>query len=314
MSDPRYDKVDPDVGLFRAPLASDLPSGSITASGGFGPVGVSLNSSGQIVIGTGGQSGLVGVLIKNTPLYPRLGNIPGQINVAVPIGGKAGNIVDTMTAGEITNMNGLTAGTKYYAASDGSLSSNPADGPCVGWTVEATRLVVRCSALTNGGEDLSGSTGAGAAVANTVTETAIQTYQLDANEVQAGSIYELSGWGSYSDTGTPTLAFTVRLGGIAGTVLAAIPAITLGSGVTGVPFRWAVTVNFQSATKAQASLKLDLGTSATTGAETPFLSPVAAAVTVDTTTAKTIGVDVTWGTASASNTLTPLATAAKRAA
>jgi hypothetical protein len=142
MADARYDKVNPDVGLFRAPLAAAINSGSVTATGGYGPVACSLNASGQVVIGTAGQSGFVGVFVKNFPLYPRLGNIPGQPNLAVPIGGEAGAIVDVMTAGEINNVN-LTAGTKYYAKSDGTLSTTSTDGPLVGWTVEATRLIVR---------------------------------------------------------------------------------------------------------------------------------------------------------------------------
>jgi len=143
MADSRYDKVNPEVGIFRAPLAADLPSGSISASGGYGPVGVSLNASGQVVVGTAGASGFVGVLVKNLPQYPRLGNIAGQVNAAVPMGGKAGNVVDIMTAGEIILGTALVAGTKYYAKSDGTLSATSTDGPLVGWTVEATRLIVR---------------------------------------------------------------------------------------------------------------------------------------------------------------------------
>lgn len=141
--DPRYDKVNPEVGLFRAPLAADLPTGNITASGSYGPACVSLNASGQVVIGTAGQSGFVGVLVKNLPQYPRMGNIAGQYNAAVPMGGKAGNVVDVMTAGEIMLGTALTAGTKYYAKSDGTLSATSTDGPLVGWTVEANRLIVR---------------------------------------------------------------------------------------------------------------------------------------------------------------------------
>lgn len=146
MTDARYDKVNPEVGLFRAPLAADIPSGSISATGGYGPVCVSLNASGQVVIGTAGQSGFVGVLVKNLPLYPRMGNIPGQFNAAVPIGAKAGNIVDVMTAGEIILGTALAAGTKYYAKADGTLSTVSTDGAPIGFTVEATRLVVRSSA------------------------------------------------------------------------------------------------------------------------------------------------------------------------
>lgn len=142
--DPRYDKV-PDGGTFRVALAADLSG--LSASGGFGPKGVALNASGAAVIGTGGaNTDIVGVLVKSLPQYPRMGNIVGQTNLAVPIGGKAGDIVDVMTHGEIVGVN-LTPGTVYYAAADGSLTTTaPAagvNGVKVGFAVTADRLVVR---------------------------------------------------------------------------------------------------------------------------------------------------------------------------
>lgn len=139
----RYDKYDPISGGFRAPLAADL---TFDAAGEFGPKVVSLNASGRVVVGTAGQSGAVGVLVKNVPLYPNLGNIPGAVNAGVPIGGKAGDIVDIMTQGEIVDV-ALVAGTAYYGASNGDLTATaPAAGTAgskVGFTVEAGRLVVR---------------------------------------------------------------------------------------------------------------------------------------------------------------------------
>lgn len=140
----RYDKYDPISGGFRAPLAADL---TFDAAGHYGPKAVSLNASGQVVEGTAGQSGGLGILIKNVPLYPNLGNIPGAVNAGVPIGGKAGNIVDVMTDGDIVSVPGLVAGTAYYAASNGTLTSTAPgagiNGYYVGHTVEADRLVVR---------------------------------------------------------------------------------------------------------------------------------------------------------------------------
>lgn len=144
----RYDKYEPISGGFRGPLAADL---TFDAAGHYGPKAVSLNASGQIVEGTAGQSGGVGVLIKNVPLYPNLGNIPGAVNAAIPIGGKAGNIVDVMTHGEIVGVTGLVAGTTYYAAANGTLTSTApgagVNGYRVGHTVEADRLVVRFQAV-----------------------------------------------------------------------------------------------------------------------------------------------------------------------
>lgn len=139
----KYDKYDGIVGGFRAALAADL---TFDAAGHFGPKAVSINTTGKVVVGTAAQSGGVGILVKSVPFYPNLGNIPGAINAGVPIGGKAGDVVDIMTSGEILGV-GLVAGTTYYAAADGSLTATPpvagTNGVHVGHTVEADRLIVR---------------------------------------------------------------------------------------------------------------------------------------------------------------------------
>lgn len=140
----RYDKYEPIAGGFRAPLGADLV---FSSAGEFGPKAVSLNASGRVILGTAANSGGVGVVVKNVPKYPSLGNIPGQINAAVPIGGLTGDIVDIMTSGEIVGVTGLVAGTTYYAAANGDLQTAPpaagVNGYRVGHTVEATRLIVR---------------------------------------------------------------------------------------------------------------------------------------------------------------------------
>lgn len=141
---PRYDKYEPIAGGFRAKLAADL---TFNSAGEFGPIVVSLDANGRAVVGTAAQSGGVGVVVKNVPKYPSLGNIPGQVNAAVPIGGKAGDVVDIMTSGEIVGVTGLVAGQTYYAAANGTLTATApgagVNGYRVGHTVEADRLVVR---------------------------------------------------------------------------------------------------------------------------------------------------------------------------
>lgn len=117
----QYDKYEPKAGGFRAPLNADLTK---TAA----PIGVGLNSSGRIVAGAG-NTGIIGVLntVKNM---------------------KAGQIVDVMTSGEIVDMAGLTAGTLYTANTTTGVISNAAASATqvpVGFTVEATRLIVRKS-------------------------------------------------------------------------------------------------------------------------------------------------------------------------
>jgi hypothetical protein len=308
MADPRYYKV-PDGGTFRAPLAADLSG--LTSAGGFGPKAVWLNTSGQAVFTeAAGNTSVVGVLVKNLAQYPRLGNIPGQTNLAIPIGGKAGDIVDIMTQGEIVQL-GLTAGTNYYAAADGTLSSNPADGPMIGWTVTSDRLVVRCAGDVNvnrGG----GLTANGVTVANTVTETSLQSYQLDANEIIGGEIFELELFGIYGNTATPTATINIRLGGTAGTLLAAA-IVTTPTAAANDAFRVNARVNFHSATKAVATVRSEFSTH-TTDVDVVGLGGSTAEVTVDTTTAKTLNMDLVWGAASASNTLTVLGGSARRIA
>lgn len=40
-------------------------------------------------------------------------------------------------------MTGLVAGTRYYATAAGGISATVVAGALIGWTVEATRLIVR---------------------------------------------------------------------------------------------------------------------------------------------------------------------------
>lgn len=118
-----YDKFEPYANGFRARLAADF-----TDSAKFGtPVGVGLNANGRLVIGPG-NTGIVGVM-----------NLTKKK--------KAGDVVDTMTSGEITGFEG-TAGTKYFAdATSGAISATDGVGKTfVGFTVEADRLVVRTGA------------------------------------------------------------------------------------------------------------------------------------------------------------------------
>lgn len=118
----RYDKYEPMSGGFRAALAADWLVADLEKV-----VGVGLDANGRVVKG-GGQTGIVGVLVLTQAK-------------------KAGAVVDVMQDGEIVEMNenhaGIVAGTRYYLdAAAGALGTDNTDTKC-GWTVEATRLVVR---------------------------------------------------------------------------------------------------------------------------------------------------------------------------
>jgi hypothetical protein len=140
----RYDKYDPISGGFRAILNADL----VLTNGAF--VGaVSLNASGLVVAGTAGQSGCVGVVVKNVargPITQWATTSLGTANPSAPIGAMAGDVVDIMTSGEINDLDttAFPAGSKIYAAASGALSTTGGTGKVlVGHTVEAGRLIVR---------------------------------------------------------------------------------------------------------------------------------------------------------------------------
>lgn len=142
----RYDKYEPIAGGFRAKLATALT----LVNGSIGPVAVSLNSAGRVVVGTAGQSGLVGILVKNVAKGPvgawGTSLQGGTPNPNAPIGAMAGDVVDIMTNGHIVDLDttAYPAGTKIYANADGSLTTTGGTGDIlIGWTVKAGQLIVR---------------------------------------------------------------------------------------------------------------------------------------------------------------------------
>ena len=121
----RYDKYDPISGGFRAPLNADWLDADVGI-----PFAVGLNASGKVVKGAG-QSGVQAVLVIDA------------------IGKKANDIVDCMTHGEIVDVTSpaLAAGTKYAGVSASGVVAAAGVGREVGFTVEATRLIVRVTGV-----------------------------------------------------------------------------------------------------------------------------------------------------------------------
>lgn len=143
-------------------------------------------------------------------------------------------------------------------------------------------------------------------VANSAALTALQTFTIPANDAITGSSYRVTGYGVYSVTLTPTLTFALYWGGIGGTLLAAVPAVTAASGITNAPFFYTALVNFRSTTSCTAMLKLDLDTSAATDAAQAYVATPTAPTTVTTTANSDLTVGFTWSAASASNTISLL--------
>lgn len=147
---------------------------------------------------------------------------------------------------------------------------------------------------------------------------------IPANYMQDGRVLRLKAFGAYGTTATPTLIFSVRWGGVSGTVLAKQAANVTTSGVGGgasMTATWDLEVIIQTrANGATGSLMtngvsrlftstlLTAGTVTNYGQPAPIVSgstggttPVA--VTVDLTADTALSLTATWGTANAANSL-----------
>jgi len=116
----RVDKTDSAIGVTRAILSADI------APADYGiPVGVSLNASGLVVVGGGGQTAIIGILVPNKYAATQ------------------GDPVDIIRHGELVDVVGLSAGTDIYVdATTGALTEVATANVATGFTVEADRLVL----------------------------------------------------------------------------------------------------------------------------------------------------------------------------
>ena len=168
-------------------------------------------------------------------------------------------------------------------------------------------------------------TSAGTAVANTVTETIlVPNITIPANYMNDGRLLRLRAFGAYGTTATPTLIFSVRWGGVAGTVISKSSTITTTSGTGGgasMTAMWELEVILQTRSNGSAGTLFTNGTGTlfnsanpTSGTVTnyglPFVmasgstggtTPVA--VTADLTADTALSLTGTWGTANAANSI-----------
>ena len=151
----------------------------------------------------------------------------------------------------------------------------------------------------------------GTAVADTTTETIIfPNITIPANYMQDGRVLRLRAFGKLSTTGTPTMTWAIRWGGVSGTVLATTEAITMGSGVANV--NWSIDAMLQTRSNGATGTLLVMGNVHVHTAAGTVLSNVfgvsgydaPAAVAVDLTADTAMSLTADWSAASASNTLT----------
>lgn len=174
-------------------------------------------------------------------------------------------------------------------------------------------------------ETLTWATGSGTAVANTTTETILfPNVTIPANYLQDGRALRLRAFGAYGTTATPTLVFSVRWGGVGGTVLATQAANVTTSGVGGgasMTAMWELEVYIQTRSNGSAGTLMTNGTSTlytstllTAGTVTNYgqTAPIASgatggttpvAVAVDLTADTALSLTADWGTANAANSI-----------
>lgn len=163
------------------------------------------------------------------------------------------------------------------------------------------------------------------AVANTTTETVVfPNVTIPANYMQDGRALRIEMNGSYGTTGAPTLIFSVRWGGVAGTVLAKQAANVTTSGVGGgasMTALWEADVKLQTRSNGSAGTLMTNGKSilftntlVTAGTVTQYGQPAPivsgstggstpVAVTADLTADTALSFTATWGTANAANSI-----------
>lgn len=162
----------------------------------------------------------------------------------------------------------------------------------------------------------------GTPVTNTTTETIIfPNVTIPANLMQDGRNLRLRAFGKYSTgTGPPTLVFSVRWNGVAGTLLCKTAACTTVASVTNAGWDLDVLLSTRSngsagTIMANGTLRLFAAVAGTVasatgeGLVTPMMNGgvvTPAAATVDLTADSPLSVTATWSGSSTSHTLTGL--------
>lgn len=152
--------------------------------------------------------------------------------------------------------------------------------------------------------------GAGTAYANSSAATDISPtpqLTLPAGYMYIGQRIRVVGYGIFSTTGTPNLTLGVYYGGVAGTLLCGTGAVATGSGAASWPWRIQAEIyvrSLGSSGTVWANGLVFLGTSLTATSTLWIPNSQTQPITINTTTANALTVGATWGTASASNTIT----------
>jgi len=174
-------------------------------------------------------------------------------------------------------------------------------------------------------EQLSWATASGTAIASSTTETILfPNVTIPANYLQDGRTLRLRAFGAYGTTSTPTLIFTIRWGGVAGTVLAKSATVTTTSGVGGgasmtAPWSFEAVIQVRAngssgSLMTNGEVILYTSTAGTAGTVTNYGMPMPlasgstggttpVAVTADLTADTALSFTATWGTSNSANSI-----------
>lgn len=174
-------------------------------------------------------------------------------------------------------------------------------------------------------ETITWATASGTAIATSATETILfPNVTVPANYLQDGRRLRLRGYFAYGTTATPTLTFTLRWGGVSGTVIAKSAALTTTSAVGGGASMTALgefEIIIQTRSNGTAGTLMTNGsvtaftsTAPTAGTVTNYGIPMViasgstggttpVAVAVDLTADTALALTATWGTSNAANSI-----------
>ena len=163
-------------------------------------------------------------------------------------------------------------------------------------------------AVLNSGAPYQTTDGAAYTASTTITDVSpAPQITLPANYYYVGQVFRATAFGLISGVSGINLTMGFYYGGVAGTALLTSGAITTTTAATAWPWHmeaWVEVKTLGSSGTVWSKGWLDLPTSLTAIARTSMPATQTQPITVDTTTAKAITAGATWGTNSASNTLT----------
>lgn len=164
-------------------------------------------------------------------------------------------------------------------------------------------------------------TSSGSPVASTASETIVfPDVTIPANYMQDGRLLRLRAIGEYSNTGTPTLIFAARWGGVGGTLLCKTAACTTPSGVAHAMWDLELLLQTQLSgvsgsimangiARVHAAVAGTVASATGEGLVTPMTNGgvvTPAAVTLDLTASAALSLTAKWSASDPANTLTGL--------